>query len=434
VTDPLDDLLRDALAAEADRATPSGDAGPALASRARTARRRRSAALLSTAAVVVAVLVAAGVAVVDDGGDGGDAGDISVDTTPPTDPASTTPTSAAPAPTTSSPAETLPSTSPHDVSDQTTPIPGGTVEDEPFYATDAWPLPDPRPGPPEQLVAITEDGRLVVVDTATGAEVRELARRDDPRAPLAADEPVAGRTTIDGLDVPPGGGLVWFSTCCEPISGAPYRVPLDGSAPDERAGGGGYAPDYGASARYVANVTPVGIDIDDPVGDFGLTWWAPDGIAGGLRRVAWSLDGQTVAITYGQEGRLALLDVTRFQGAEASDVIAFDHQEPVVLPGDGWALPSFARDGSLVVAQQTDAGWAHVAIDVATFLTTGELVTSDLFQADHEGIPVSQDHDATGEWLVVVEADDDGVDGGIHWFGPDGRTGRVPGSYRAAAW
>ena len=56
------------------------------------------------------------------------------------------------------------------------------------------------------------------------------------------------------------------------------------------------------------------------------------------------------------------------------------------------------------------------------------------FEIEHEMIPVSQDHDATGEWLVVVEADDDGVDGRIRWIGPDGSTGVVSGSYRTAAW
>jgi hypothetical protein len=429
MTDPLDDLLRDAMAAEGERATPSADAGAGLATRARAARRRRSAALVSSAAVVVAVLVAGGVAVVDDDG-AGDAGDISVDQPIDTGPTSEPATSASSTTSTAAPSS---STRPEGTVADTVPA-GTSAGNEPFFATDPWPLPDPRSTPPEQLVAVTENGRLVVVDTATGAEVRELARRDDPRAPLAPDEPVAGRRTIDGVDVPPHGGLVWFSTCCEPVSGAPHRVPLDGSAPDEPAGGGGFAPDFGASSRYVANVTPVGVDIDDPVGDFGLTWWAPDGIAGGVRRVAWSLDGQTVAITYGQEGRLALLDVTRFQGTEASDAIEFDHQEPIVVPGEGWALPSFARDGSLVVARSTDEGWVEVAIDVAAFLETGELVTRDLFAIEHEMIPVSQDHDATGEWLVVVEADDDGVDGRIRWVGPDGSTGVVSGSYRTAAW
>jgi hypothetical protein len=424
----LDDLLRDALAAEAERAKPAADAGPALASRARTARRRRSAALVSTAAIVVAALFGGGLVLAGDDA-GGDAGDISVDTTPPTGPAPTTPTSAPPTPTAPSPTETAPSTSPSAVSDQTTPTSGGSAEEQPFFATDAWPLPDPRPAPPEQIVAVTEDGRLVVVDTATGAEVRELAHPADPRVP---DEEGPGPNTIDGLDVSPDGELVWFSTCCEPISGAPYRVPLDGSAPEAPAGVGGYAPDYGASARYVANVTSVGIDIEDPNGDFGLTWRAPSGVAGNIQAVAWSLDGRTAAITYGQERRLALLDVTGFLGAESETTHFSGHVEPVELPGDGWALPSFARDGSLVVAHVTDGLVAQVAIDVPTFLATGELVTADL--PSHEGIPVSQDHDATGEWLVVVEADDDGVDGGIHWFGPDGSTGVVPGSYRAAAW
>jgi hypothetical protein len=82
-------------------------------------------------------------------------------------------------------------------------------------------------GDPEEFVAVTQDGRLVVVDIASGEEVRELARAGDPSAPPPDEGP--GDNVIDSIDVIPGDpAQVLYETCCEPIAGSVFGTALDG--------------------------------------------------------------------------------------------------------------------------------------------------------------------------------------------------------------
>lgn len=293
---------------------------------------------------------------------------------------------------------------------------------------DAWfdlldPVPDVPAEPPPLLAAITDDGRLVVVDTTTGEELRELDSADDPRA----EQPVEGSLHVfDEVDVAPDGATVWYSACCEPAGGNTYRAAVAGGEP-ERVGEG-YDPTSGAGSRFVAAIEIFGATIRDAAGDLGKRWWH-DPRMGEYQEVAWSLDGRTLVVRVGapSPGELLVLDVAAIPGG-AADPATAPQPDPQVLPGSAWTEPTFRRDGRLVVAEQAGDRWAGRVIDVAT----RELLLEE--SIDYGGQPIDQDHDPSGGWLLAVVAEPGAPDGQLRWFGPGGSTGAVPGRYRAAAW
>ncbi len=185
--DPLDDLLRQALRAEAEgveaddellrrtRATASGRPG----------RRRLAPWLLSAAAAAAMVALAATVLLADD--------------------------------------------------DQTL-----DVVDDPALPTTTTAAPDPDPAPadgarPTLAVVVRDDGMLVTIDLASGKEV-ELHSVGDPHD-TSPDVEEGGPYSIDAVDLSPDGQTVYFSTCCEPASGNTYRIPITGGDADAVAVG-----------------------------------------------------------------------------------------------------------------------------------------------------------------------------------------------------
>ena len=305
----------------------------------------------------------------------------------------------------------------------TTTVPATTTtpaEVIPDVRIDVGDLPPTRDTPPPLAVALTSDSRLVVIDTATGAELRELARRDDPRLPYRE----GGPTVIDGVTVSPDGKSVWFSTCCEPADGSLFRVPFDGSAPEQHEFDA-YDPTMSASNRYVAGVSIPGVIVHDAVGDAGRVWW-DDRRSGDYQEVAWSLDGLHVAVRVGLAGELLLLDTRHFAFTEAEPAFT-SPLEPRVVEGAGWSQPLFRRDGTLVAAYADDGlGWTRRTIDWASGATTSEVRLSSK--------PLSQSYDGTGEWLVTTLEDPGTAGGHVRWDGPDGETGTIPGTFRLVAW
>jgi hypothetical protein len=290
----------------------------------------------------------------------------------------------------------------------------------PDVAIDVGELPPTRTTPPPLAVAVTSDGRLVVVDTSTGAELRELAHRDDPRAPVGE----GGPSVIDGVAVTPDGQTVWFSTCCEPAGGSLFRVPIDGTAPEERVFDV-YDPAVSASTRFVAGVTSPGVLVHDLVGDDSRLWW-DDRWSGDYQEVAWSPDGQRMALRVHLDGQLLLLDTRHFAFLEAEPADT-SPDEPRVVDGGGWSQPAFARDGTLVAAHTEDgARWTRRTVD----WDTGRTLSDDPLPSE----PLGQCYDRTGEWLLTVLKDPGDAGGHVIWNGPGGLTGSIPGTYRVIAW
>jgi hypothetical protein len=157
---------------------------------------------------------------------------------------------------------------------------------------------------PDLIALVREDGWLVVVDLATGEE-RELHFGGDPDAPPTGLEE-GGPQFIDGVDLSPDGGWIFFSTCCEPASGTTFRIPIDGGEPEQVAVGA--YPRVSPDGRFVATgagdlviVTPV---------DGGEVAASPQ-LECCFSRLAWSPDGTRLAAITGvgeaDEVRQALL-------------------------------------------------------------------------------------------------------------------------------
>jgi hypothetical protein len=86
------------------------------------------------------------------------------------------------------------------------------------------------PPDPTEFVGITTDGRLVVIDVATGEEIRELAQQGDPNTPATPDVPIPPNH-ISFVEVIRDGSpaQVLYNTCCEPATAETFGVGLDGS-------------------------------------------------------------------------------------------------------------------------------------------------------------------------------------------------------------
>jgi hypothetical protein len=85
---------------------------------------------------------------------------------------------------------------------------------------------------PNQVVAVLDDGRLVVIDVESGAVTRELYSLSDPRVTEGVAEPDPDLHAITDAVVGPDGETVYFGTIGG--AGGVYRMPIDGSAAPER--------------------------------------------------------------------------------------------------------------------------------------------------------------------------------------------------------
>ncbi|MGK2948282.1 MAG: hypothetical protein ACSLFP_06895 [Acidimicrobiales bacterium] len=145
---------------------------------------------------------------------------------------------------------------------------------------------------PDVVVAVTGDGRLVVLDVATGDELRELAAYDDPNA----GAPEGGPYSISGVALHPNGQDVYFETCCEPAAGAVFRVPIDGSAEPEQILNV-FGIDISADGRWVVGTTGAGILLHDlEVGRSSALLGGDDDFLVSAERVAVNADGSEIAV------------------------------------------------------------------------------------------------------------------------------------------
>ena len=98
------------------------------------------------------------------------------------------------------------------------------------------------------IVAVTVDGRLVVLDAATGAELRELANLGDPRGG-GAEGP--GPNHVTTVSVSPDGSTAYYDSCCEPAAGLVSVIPTDGSTEPEPVNPG-LGPAVSPDGRFLA--------------------------------------------------------------------------------------------------------------------------------------------------------------------------------------
>lgn len=413
MNEPLDDRLRDALHADARRARPDPAAWARVTERlsADPAGRSRPA-LLATAAVVV-LLVSSAAAAFFLTRDGSDEQSVVVETP-------TTTTDAIPTTTTSSPTTTTEADDePSDIDVVVDPIGMG-------------PTPPTRDEPPAEMVAVLPDGRLVMVDSASGDILEELADGGDLR-----DTPQEGGPSgIWQVALSADGEEVWYSRCCEPAAGITLRHPFNPDQTDMTGMLQADAPTFTMTSEWVVGASYIVPMRNTRTGEH--RWWSTEGIDGFTNAVL-SPDGQRLVAERWPEresttgavvGRRPML-VARTGAVHPTQQGTIVDDDPVELPSDRWTLPTFRRDGLLLVAEEGDDGdWRQALVDIETLEVTDPDVAYDQ-------TPVMQRYDGTGEWLLVLLTDVPErfpLEGRLVWFGPDGQTGRVPGTYTSAAW
>lgn len=290
--------------------------------------------------------------------------------------------------------------------------------------------PDPEPVQ-DAAVTVQADGRVVVLDPATGEEVRELL------ADVAVGDPAS-----NDLAVTPDGSAAFVGVPAEDPDGASeiVRVPVAGGEPETVAQGSmpAISPD-GRTLAYVRFEEPADADqpgLPQPVlvlHDLGsdeqtrLTRTQPFHF---IPDVAWTADGAQVVFTAGEiyTGLYAIdrdaesLDEARRLGPD------------VEAEGDttSWGPVAALGDGRLAVVETCcdvprEERWHVITVGVAEGDDRGSLTPADRLEVTH------LDEDAAAERLLMVVAG--GPEGGslLRWDG-SGEPEPIAEGVIAAAW
>ena len=384
----LDDELRRAMRAEADGAQPDPSSWSRIEER-RAGRRTAGAWRWGALAVAAAAAVAL-VAVLAWPRDDGDEV-ITVDST-------VVPTTVLPDVTVAPTTAPVPSTAP-------------TTEATTTSTTSTTVAPV---GHPTTAVAVTEDGRLVVLDVsgAAAVEVRELDRGPDPR--IVPEEGELAVLADPALT--PDGRTVYYSLCCEPVVGVLFSAAVDGSSPPVNLGYGTF-PTVSPSGDRLAIVQYDAIVVRDLAS--GAEQSYPDTAhEGTLIDLAWSTDGGS-------------LYYVRYEGTTSQLVhLPLDGGQPEVVATSesGLRFPLGGADGTATVVEQccadgSESNEASVIVGVGGSTVREELASPLLARRAHEVFELRLDSSGSLAW-VQWDLDSGTTTGG----------GSLGGPYRDAAW
>lgn len=271
-------------------------------------------------------------------------------------------------------------------------------------------------GPPAELVALTEDGRAVVLSTADGGELRELDRLADP----TQSPPDEGPPPNFLFDVTrsPDGSTVYESDCCEPAVGNVFSVPFGGGAertPVTNGAAVSIAPD---GSRLALNVL-TGLAVYD-VATGATTEVLGSDSAPSPQSTSWSPDGTRIAFA-------GFAEAGDPEGTSSIGIVAAGADAtPTRLDppaGRTWVQPVWRADGELVFVDQEADGDGR-AVGTVADPDDGSV----LAQFPLDGQVVDLDYDASGRWLLVVLAD-----GTVRYEG-GGVQGIIGQDVLAASW
>lgn len=296
----------------------------------------------------------------------------------------------------------------------------------------ATPPGDATPAPPsaeDHLVALGADGRVVVLDAATGEEVRELLAGVPVHDPAANDVAVGPRHESVFVAVPPVEGETGHTEIVRvPFDGGDEEVVARGTAPAVSPDGGALAyVDYVVHEEPARSPEPVLVLRDLVSGDERrLTREQPFHF---VPEVVWTAHGSHVAFTAGEIGT-GLYVVDR----EAASLDAARRLGPD-LEGDqdgmSWGPAAAFGDGRLAVVETCcdvpqRQRWQVVSVDVSGGRSDA-LLPGDRLEA------TALDSDSASERLLVVASG--GPDGGqlLRWDG-EGAPEDVTGGVIVAAW
>jgi hypothetical protein len=288
-------------------------------------------------------------------------------------------------------------------------VAGCGADDAPSVGTPTKPE---APEPPALIVALTEDGDVVVIDRVTLTRKAKLAsfrRHEDPETGLVYRE-VEDVTALSD-------GRVLVSTCCEPAGGAVFLVAEAREPADSFSG---WDPQVDSAGERVAIAGIPGIAIHEALAPLPAHTLEVDVDAEALDYMpadpSWSPDGRELAFTV--DGRLGVVPATAASLGEAK----------LLAPRAGrfWFSPVFTAEG-VVAVERTGS---HLEHDPAgsSRLVSVDLGTGESVELASSSRPITDVAvDGSGRHLIWVDA------GTLRWR-VDGATSSLEGDFVAAAW
>jgi hypothetical protein len=265
--------------------------------------------------------------------------------------------------------------------------------------------------PPSRIVALTEQGDIVVIDRESMQQVRTVASfppYEDPEVSAGSFWPVDVTALPDGR--------VLLATCCEPAAGLLYVIGEDGRrmenqdlfALDAAADPAGErlatGEIIGLVIRSLPSFSSPTATLDLPTGQEGL---APEDLS-------WSPDGSRVLFTIG--GRLGVVDAS---SRSLSEAIYAD-----APPGSYWAGAAYTVEGPVAVTQP---GEIFQPSGPSRLVRVGPQTGQAVELVPTEGQIADLTVDASGQYLLWVE------DGRLRWL-IDDEISTLDGEFLAAAW
>lgn len=276
----------------------------------------------------------------------------------------------------------------------------------------------------DAAVAVTADGRVVVLDPVTGEEIRELMDGVPTDDPAKNDVAVSQDQSEAYVTVPPdeaGGGIDIV------------RVPLDGGEPEVVTADGSspaVSPD-GETLAYVVHLGDVG-DPDPRLVQHDLATGEEERLAADdnpyhfVLGLSWTADGEQLAFTSGEINT----------GVQLIDADAASMEEGRHLgPGEGndasWRHTA-AFDDRLAITEVCcdlphDEQWRVLDVDPGDGRVHGTLMGEERFEATHL--------DSNAEASALLGVTGGGPDGGtLHRWNGAGDAHAVTDGVIAAAW
>jgi hypothetical protein len=286
---------------------------------------------------------------------------------------------------------------------------GGTQSSESPVGSSSEAATTPSAPVPAQIVALTNDGDVFVIDRET-EESRVIASfppRDDPQVEAGSFR------AVDVVALPDGRFLL--ATCCEPAAGHMYALSEDGHRLKDQDL---FAEDAGHDAdKRVASGELVGLviralpDLASATATLGL----PPGLSGfAPEDISWSPDANRILFTIG--GKLAVVDASAGSLVDATYVEA--------SAGAHWSGAAYTQDGAVAVEQGGEllhpSGSSRL---MRVDLETGE----SALLVPTKGRITDLAVDPSGSYLLWVEG------GRLRWLA-GAESGTLDGTFVAASW
>jgi hypothetical protein len=286
---------------------------------------------------------------------------------------------------------------------------GGTQSSESPAVSSSEAANTPSAPVPAQIVALTNDGDVFVIDRQT-KESRVIASfppRDDPQVEAGSFR------AVDVVALPDGRFLL--ATCCEPAAGHMYALSEDGHRLKDQDL---FAEDAGHDAdKRVASGELVGLviralsDLSSATATLGL----PPGLSGfAPEDISWSPEANRILFTIG--GKLAVVDASAGSLVDATYVEA--------PAGAHWSGAAYTQDGAVAVEQ----GGELLHPSGSSRLMRVDLETGESAQVvSTKGRITDLTVDPSGSYLLWVEG------GRLRWLA-GAESGTLDGTFVAAGW